>query len=126
MTRLFVCPLKRCREERFTLTPAFAALRGANLIPASSGKIDRHRLNRGGDRQANAALYRVVLVRLRYDERTREYTRRRTREGMTKPEIIRCLKRYVARQVFAIFVRWDVRTWPYWRPLDIYRSIIFP
>ncbi|MDP7219117.1 MAG: transposase [Arenicellales bacterium] len=88
--------------ERLRSEPAFAALCGVNPIPASSGKTDRHRLNRGGDRQANAALYRVVLVRLRYDERTREYMRRRTREGMTKPEIIRCLKRYVARQVFAV------------------------
>lgn len=88
--------------ERLRSEPAFAALCGVNPIPASSGKTDRHRLNRGGDRQANAALYRVVLVRLRYDERTKEYMRRRTSEGMTKPEIIRCLKRYVARQVFAI------------------------
>ena len=79
-----------------------SALCGVSSIPASSGKTDRHRLNRGRDRQANAALYRIVLVRLRDDERTREYMRRRTREGMTKPEIIRCLKRYVARQVFAI------------------------
>ena len=84
------------------LTPRRAALDGVNPIPASSGKTERHRLNRGGDRQANAALYRVVLVRLRYDERTREYMRRRTREGMTKSEVIRCLKRYVARQIFAI------------------------
>ena len=88
--------------ERLRSEAAFAALCGVNPIPASSGNTDRHRLNRGGDRQANAALYRVVLVRLCYDERTREYMRRRTREGMTKPEIIRCLKRYVARQVFAI------------------------
>jgi len=88
--------------ERLRSEPAFAALCGVNPIPASSGRTDRHRLNRGGDRQANAALYRVVLVRLRHDERTREYMRRRTREGMTKPEVIRCLKRYVARQVFAV------------------------
>ena len=88
--------------ERLRSEPAFAALCGVNPIPASSGKTERHRLNRGGDRQANAALYRVVLVRLRYDERTREYMRRRTREGMTKSEVIRCLKRYVARQIFAI------------------------
>ncbi len=81
--------------ERLRSEPAFAALCGVNPIPASSGKTERHRLNRGGDRQANAALYRVVLVRLRYDERTREYMRRRTREGMTKSEVIRCLKRYV-------------------------------
>ena len=88
--------------ERLRAESAFAALCGVNPILASSGKTNRHRLNRGGDRHANAALYRVVLVRLRHDERTREYMQRRTREGMTKPEIIRCLKRYVARQVFAI------------------------
>ena len=88
--------------ERLRSESAFAALCGVNPILASSGKTNRHRLNRGGDRHANAALYRVVLVRLRHDERTREYMQRRTREGMTKPEIIRCLKRYVARQVFAI------------------------
>ena len=88
--------------ERLRSESAFAALCGVSPIPASSGKSNRHRLNRGGDRHANAALYRIVLVRLRYDERTREYMRRRTREGMTKREIIRCLKRYVARQIFAI------------------------
>ena len=66
----------------------------------SSGKTNRHRLNRGGDRQANAALYRIVVVRLRHDGRTREYMRRRTGEGMSKTEVIRCLKRYVAREVF--------------------------
>ena len=88
--------------ERLRSESAFAALCGVNPIPASSGKTNRHRLNRGGDRQANAALYRVVLVRLRYDERTREYMLRRTGEGLTKPEVIRCLKRYVARQIYAI------------------------
>ena len=72
-----------------------------NPIPASSGRTNRHRLNRGGDRQANSALYRIVLVRLRYHESTKEYMSRRVGEGMTKPEVIRCLKRYVARQVYA-------------------------
>jgi len=71
-------------------------------IPASSGKTNRHRLNRGGDRRANAALHRVVIVRLRHDPRTRRYMARRVSEGMTKPEVIRCLKRYLAREVFAI------------------------
>ena len=70
-------------------------------IPASSGKTNRHRLNRGGNRQANGAPYRIVVVRLRHDGRTREYMRRRTGEGMSKTEVIRCLKRYVAREVFA-------------------------
>ena len=62
---------------------------------------NRHRLNRGGDRQANAALYRIVVVRLRYDLRTQAYMRRRTAEGMSKTEVIRCLKRYVAREVYS-------------------------
>jgi transposase len=69
-------------------------------IPPSSGKTRRHRLNRGGDRAANNALYTVVLTRLRYDPRTREYMRRRTGQGLSKKEIMRCLKRYVARQVY--------------------------
>ena len=63
---------------------------------------NRHRLNRGGDRQANAALYRIVVVRLRHDLRTQAYLRRRTAEGMSKTEVIRCLKRYVAREVYSI------------------------
>ena len=88
--------------ERLRSEAAFVALCGVSLIPASSGKTNRHRLNRGGDRQANAALHRVVLVRLRYDQRTKGYMRRRIGQGMTKAEVIRCLKRYVARKVFAI------------------------
>ncbi len=88
--------------ERLRSEAAFAALCGVNPVPASSGRTNRHRLNRGGDRQANAALYRIVLVRLRYHEPTKEYMSRRTGEGMTKPEVIRCLKRYVARQVYSI------------------------
>lgn len=80
--------------------PAFASLCGVAPLPATSGKTTaRHRLNRGGDRHANAALYRIVLCRLRYDPATRAYVERRTKEGLTKPEIIRCLKRYVAREV---------------------------
>jgi len=88
--------------ERLKSEAAFAALCGVSPISASSGKIIRYRLNRGGDRQANAALYRVVVVRLRYDVRTRTYLQRRTEEGKTKTEVIRCLKRYVAREVFGI------------------------
>ena len=87
--------------ERLHSEAAFAALCGASPIPASSGKTNRHRLNRGGDRQANAALHRVVVVRLRYDLRTKAYMRRRTGEGLSKTEVIRCLKRYVAREVFS-------------------------
>ena len=88
--------------ERLRSEAAFAALCGVNPIPASSGRTNHHRLNRGGDRQANAALYRIVLVRLHYHEPTKEYMSRRMGEEMTKPEVIRCLKRYVARQVYAI------------------------
>ena len=88
--------------ERLRSEAAFAALCGVNPVPASSGRTNRHSLNRGGDCQANAALYRIVLVRLRYHEPTKEYMSRRTGEGMTKPEVIRCLKRYVVRQVYSI------------------------
>ena len=79
---------------------AFAMLCGASPIEASSGKIVRHRLNRGGDRQANAALYHVVMSRLRWDKATQDYMARRTAEGRTKREVIRCLKRYVAREIY--------------------------
>ena len=87
--------------QRIHSEAAFASLCGVSPIPASSGKTNRHRLNRGGDRQASAALYRVVLVRLSHDLRTREYMQRRTREGMSKPEVIRCLKRYVVREIYS-------------------------
>ena len=87
--------------DRLRSEAAFASLCGVNPIPASSGKTNRHRLNRGGDRQANAALYRIVVVRLRYELRTQAYMRRRTAEGMSKREVIRCLKRYVAREVYS-------------------------
>lgn len=61
---------------------------------------DRHRLNRGGNRSANAALYRIAVVRMQHDRRTREYVARRTAQGLQKKDIIRCLKRYIAREVF--------------------------
>lgn len=86
--------------ERLRHEAAFAHLCGSAPIPASSGKTTRHRLNRGGDRAANAALYRIVLCRLRWDPATRAYVERRTKQGRSKAEIIRCLKRYVAREVF--------------------------
>lgn len=89
-------------HARLNSEAAFAMLCGVAPIPASSGKTTRHRLNRGGDRQANAALYRVVLCRLRWDPRTRAYAQRRTKEGLSKKEIIRCLKRYVARELYQI------------------------
>ncbi|MEW2444018.1 IS110 family transposase [Micromonospora marina] len=89
-------------HDRLTSETAFAMLCGAAPIPASSGKTTRHRLNRGGDRQANAALYRVALCRLRWDPRTRAYAERRTKEGMSKKEIIRCLKRYIVRELYQL------------------------
>jgi transposase len=79
---------------------SFSMLCGVSPIPASSGKTTRHRLNYGGDRQANRALYLIAVCRLRYCDRTRAYAARRTAEGKTQREIIRCLKRYIAREVF--------------------------
>ncbi len=81
---------------------AFSMLCGASPIEASSGKTTRHRLNRGGDRQANAALDRIVLVRLRHDQQTKDYMARRLTEGKSKKEVTRCLKRFAAREVFAV------------------------
>jgi transposase len=87
---------------RLASEAAFAALCGTSPVQASSGKTRRHRLNRGGDRQANAALHRIVVVRLRWHQPTRDYVARRTAQGKTRKEILRCLKRYVAREVFAV------------------------
>ncbi len=81
---------------------AFAKLCGACPIPASSGMTKRHRLNRGGNRQANAALYRAVIVRMRWHAPTLAYLQRRTAEGLSKREVIRCLKRFVAREVYRL------------------------
>ena len=90
---------------------AFAALSGVSPLPASSGKTNRHRLNRGGNRQANATLHRVVVVRLRWHEQTKAYAARRMEEGRSKPEIMRCLKRFIAREVFhTLLGRPPVRT----------------
>jgi transposase len=88
--------------ERLHSEAAFSMLCGSSPVEASSGKVTRHRLNRGGDRQANAALYRVVMTRLRWHQATKDYMQRRTAEGKSKKEIIRCLKRYVAREVYAV------------------------
>ena len=79
---------------------AWAHLCGVAPIPASSGKVTRRRLNRAGDRQANHALWRIVFTRMRSEPRTRAYVARRALEGKSKLEIIRCLKRYVAREVY--------------------------
>jgi transposase len=86
---------------------AFAALAGANPIPASSGQVTKHRLNRGGDRQLNRALHTIVLARLRDDPATRAYAARRRGEGKSVREIRRCLKRAVARQLFKLLEHYD-------------------
>jgi predicted transposase YbfD/YdcC len=91
--------------DRLRSDAAFSMLCGASPIQASSGKTRRHRLNRGGDRQANAALYRIVVARLRHDEKSQRYVARRISQGKSKKEAIRCLKRYVAREVFAVLPR---------------------
>lgn len=87
--------------DRVTSERALARLCGVAPIPASSGNTQRHRLHRGGDRQANNALYLIVLNRLRWHQPTRDYVTRHTAEGKTKKEIIRCLKRYIAREIYA-------------------------
>jgi transposase len=88
-------PTERLRSES-----AFAKLCGAAPIPASSGMTQRYRLNPGGHRQANSALYRAVIVRMRFHPATIAYVTRRTAEGKSKREIIRCLKRYLAREIY--------------------------
>src|SRR5215212_2495893 len=88
--------------ERLKNEAAFAQLCGAAPIPASSGKNVRHRLNRHGNRDANRALYVIAVCRMSRDERTRTYVAKRTAEGKTKKEIIRCLKRYIAREIYRI------------------------
>ena len=86
--------------DRLRSEAAFAHLCGVAPIPASTGRRDRHRLNRGGDRAANRALHTIVLCRMSWDPRTRAYVERRTQQGLTKKDIMRCLKRYVAREVY--------------------------
>lgn len=86
--------------DRLGSEASFAALCGTSPVEASSGKTQRRRLNRGGDRQANSALYTIVLSRLRWDPRTRDYMNRRIAQGKSRREAIRCLKRYVARDLY--------------------------
>lgn len=90
---------ERLRSER-----SFARLCGAAPIPVSSGRTDRHRLHRGGDRLANSALWRIALVRMHCHQPTKDYVARRTAEGKTKTEILRCLKRYIAREAFPLLI----------------------
>ena len=86
--------------ERLRSESSWAHLCGVAPIPASSGKTSRHRLNRGGNREANSALWRIVITRLKSHPATLAYAERRSKEGLSKKEIIRCLKRYVAREVY--------------------------
>jgi transposase len=88
--------------ERLRSEAGFAALCGASPVPASSGRTVRHRLNRGGDRAANSALHIIAIGRLRTDSRTKSYVERRVSEGHSKLEAIRCLKRYIAREVYYV------------------------
>jgi len=88
--------------QRLRSEASFAALCGACPVEASSGRTVRHRLNRGGDRQANNALWRIATVRLRCDQQTKDYAARRRAEGKNDREIIRCLKRYIAREIYRL------------------------
>ena len=91
--------------DRLRNEGAFAHLCGVAPIPASSGKTNRHRLNRGGDRDANRALYLLAVGRMGWDPATRAYVERRTTEGLSKKEILRCLKRYIARELYPLLAR---------------------
>jgi transposase len=86
--------------DRLKSEASFAALCGVSAVPASSGMTNRYRLNRGGDRSANSALHIIAIGRLRCEKRTQEYVARRIADGLSKLEAIRCLKRYIAREVF--------------------------
>jgi len=88
--------------DRLRSEGAFAHLCGVAPIPASSGTTNRHRLNRDGDRDANRALYLLAVGRMGWDPATRAYVERRTTEGLSKKEILRCLKRYIARELFPL------------------------
>lgn len=91
--------------ERLHSEAAFAKLCGVAPLPASSGRTDRHRLNKGGERQANRVLHIVAVVRLRYCPRTQAYLQRRTEQGLTKRDIIRCLKRYILREAHTAIMK---------------------
>jgi transposase len=90
--------------QRLGKEASFASLCGVSPVEASSGKVVRHRLNRGGNRDANRALHMICVVRMGVDRRTREYVARRTAEGKSKWEIMRCLKRYIAREVYRVLI----------------------
>ena len=90
--------------DRLRSEAALAALCGVSPLEASSGKTTRHRLNRGGDRAANNALWTISMVRMRSDPRTRAYVARRTAEGRSTKEIQRCLKRYIVRELYPLIL----------------------
>jgi transposase len=90
--------------DRLRNEASLAHLTGTAPLPASSGRTDRHRLNRGGDRQANKALYTTVIVRMRHHQPTRDYVHRRTEEGLKTKDIIRCLKRYLVREIYTALI----------------------
>ena len=90
--------------ERIRSEAVFAKLCGACPLPASSGRTNRHRHNKGGNRQGNVALHRIAIVRLRYHQPTRDYAARKTREGKDKLEIIRCVKRFIAREAYRALI----------------------
>jgi len=106
--------------DRIRSEAAFAKMCGVCPIPTGSGKTSgRYRLNRGGNRQANAALYRVVIVRMRWHPPTIAYVERRTAEGLSKKDIIRCLKRYVAREIYQLLPEpASTRT----KPIDLHQA----
>jgi transposase len=94
--------VSRSHRGSFRTEAAFARLAGAPPIPASSGRVVRHRLHRGGDRRLNRALHAIVLSRRRTDAETRAYIARRVNEGKSEREAVRCLKRYLARSLFRL------------------------
>jgi transposase len=98
--------------RRLKSEASFANLCRVSPIEASSGKVVRHRLNRGGNREANRALYMICLSRMRRDQRTQGYVARRTAEGKSKREIMRCLKRYIAREVYRVLISCGARSSP--------------
>jgi transposase len=98
--------------DRISTEAAFAALCGASVVDCSSGKHERHRLNQGGDRQANSALWRIAQTRLQHDQRTKDYLQRRLSQGKTRKEVIRELKRYIAREVWKTLIRPSLSTTP--------------
>jgi len=110
-------------SERLRSEASFAALCGVSPVPASSGKTTRHRLNRGGDRAANSALHIIAIGRLRSDPRTQAYVAKRIAEGHSKLEAIRCVKRYIAREVFSLISNADRRSTRETPPLDKQKGI---